>query len=402
MLKKIVILFILLSVFSCTPKVSRDVKNLTFDKITQLASGTEVRFYMWGGSEQINNWIDNYVGVKLKQEYNLDLVRVPMDASIFVNKLLIEKSAGKKYGDIDLLWINGENFKNAKIGGVLYGPYIDLIPNYKKYIDPKTALSDSGFPVNGYELPYGKAQFNYIYNADNTLLPPNNFMELKKWVVNNPGLFSYPSPPDFTGSAFIRQAFYALTGGYEQYQSGFNQELFDSKSKILWDYLNDLEPNLWNSGKTYPRDLGALDKLFEKGEVSFTMSFTQTMAQNRINEGIYPSSVKSHIFSDGSLGNTHFTAIPFNAPNIPGALVLSNFLIDPQTQLSKNSTENWGDFTVLSIGLLDEKYKMLFNELELGDATLPLSKLDENVVPEIPSDYLEALERGWEQYVLRK
>ncbi len=357
---------------------------------------------MWGGSEQINSWIDNYVDVKLKVDYNIDLVRVPMDATIFVNKLLTEKSAGKKTGDIDLLWINGENFKNAKLGGVLYGPYIDRLPNYKKYTDPKTALSDSGFPVDGFELPYGKAQFNYIYDRKKILSPPNNFIELKDWVIQNPGLFAYPSPPDFLGSAFIRQAFYSLTGGYEQYQNGFDKSLFDTNSKILWDYLNEIEPYLWNEGKTYPRELGAMNKLFERGEVLFTMSFTQTFAQNKIKEGIYPSSVKSHIFNDGSLGNTHYTAIPFNSPNIPGALVLSNFLIDPVTQLSKNRSNNWGDFTVLSINLLDKKYKKLFSNIKLGEATLSLEELDKYVVPEIPSEYLEALERGWEQYVLRK
>ena len=89
-------------------------------------------------------------------------------------------------------------------------------------------------------------------------------------------------------------------------------------------------------------------------------------------------------------------------PSLQEVTVLSNLLIEPETQLSKNSPSNWGDFTVLSMELLNNEYKDKFNELELGDATLSLDKLDKYVVPEIPSEYLEALERGWQQYVLRK
>lgn len=401
-IKKMFMLIVLSwSLISCN-KNEADVMNMNFEELEKLSRSSVVTFYMWGGSEKVNSWIDTYVGGKLKAQYDITLKRVPMDASVFVNKLLTEKSANKIVGEIDLLWINGENFKNARMGKVLFGPYLEKLPNYNNFIEPSSAKTDSGFPVDGYEVPYGKAQFNYIYDSDVVQNPPLNFNELLKWVKINPGLFTYPQPPDFTGSAFVRQAFYALTGGYKQYLDGFNKELFDKNSKLLWDYLNEMEPYLWQEGKNYPKEKSNMDKLFEKGEIGFSMTFTQTEAQSKINDGIYPDSVRSLVFKDGSLSNTHFTAIPFNSPNKAGAMVVSNFLISPEIQASKNNPDNWGDFTVLSIKKLNKSDKDRFYSLNLGEATLPLETLDKYAVPEIPSEYLEALEEGWDINVLKK
>ena len=75
-----------------------------------------------------------------------------------------------------------------------------------------------------------------------------------------------------------------MTGGYEQYQEGFDRELFNARAPLLWDYLREIEPYLWQEGNSYPRDVAALDTLFERGEVDFTMSFTQTNAANRIGD----------------------------------------------------------------------------------------------------------------------
>lgn len=401
MLKQLLWIIPITCILSCTPEKEQNIDALNFETLQELAIDSDVRFYMWGGSEKVNSWIDGYLSESLKEKYQINLIRIPMDASIFVNKLLTEKSAGKNVGDIDLVWINGENFKNAKLGGVLYGPYLDRLPNYKRFMNPSSAASDSGFPVDGYEVPYGKAQFNYIYDSSHTS-PPNNFNELLSWVEEYPGLFTYPSPPDFTGSAFIRQAFYALTGGFEQYMDGFSQELFNKNAPKLWDYLNRIEPFLWEGGQNYPKDLAGLDRLFERGEVVMTMSFTQTTAQSRINDGIYPPTVKSHVFGDGSLANTHFTAIPYNAPNKAGALVVSNHLISPEVQYSKNTPDNWGDFSVLDMSKLDSSSMGLFKSLNLGEATVDLDLLSSTAVPEISSEYWEALEEGWKEHVLKK
>lgn len=381
------------------PPSPEEVLSMEFARIEERARGGTVRFYMWGGSETVNSWIDGYVTERMKEAFDITVERVPMDAAVFVNKLLTEKQAGAETGTIDVLWINGENFRIAREADLLLGPFTQVLPNFLRYVDPASAETDAGYPVEGYEAPYGRAQFNFDYDSARVSDPPRTFEELERWVRRNPGRFTYPQPPDFTGSAFVRQAFYALTGGYEQYLHGFDQSLFDRGAPILWDYLNRIEPYLWQEGRTYPRDLATLEALFERGEVDFSMSFTQTNAATRIAQGRYPETVRSFVMSDGSLFNTHFLAIPFNAPNLPAALVLINDLLSPEAQYSKNRLENWGDFTILDMARLPEEFRTAFAALDLGDATVSLEELSRYGVPEIPAEYWEALEDGWDREV---
>lgn len=372
-----------------------------FQAIREMARDTTVRFAMWGGSSVINAWVDGYVAEQLEQRYGILLERVPMDASVFVNKLLTEKQAGRHEGTLDLLWINGENFKNAMEAGLLFGPFAEKLPAAKN-VDPESAAYDFGYPTQGYEVPYGKAQFVFEYDAARVQQPPRTFEHLAAWLKKNPGKFTYPQPPDFTGSAFIRQAFYEVTGGHEQYLNGFNQELFDRNAPLLWDYLNELEPYLWQQGNTYPKNIASLDTLFARGEVDLNMSYHQAHAQNNILNGLYPDTVRTFVMENNSIYNIHYTAVPFNAPNKPGGMVVADFLLTAEAQASKNDPRNWGDFTVLDMGRLDASQRGLFESFALGKTTLDLDTLASHAVPEVPTAYLEALETGWEEHVLRK
>jgi putative spermidine/putrescine transport system substrate-binding protein len=387
--------------FSCNPKTPEQ-SVLSYDQALEKARGTTVNFYMWGGSATINKWVEGYVAKTLEEKYKISLHMVPMDAAVFVNKLLTEKQAGKTNGTIDVMWINGENFKNAREADLLYGPVADKLPNFKNYIDPGTVASDFGFPVDNYEVPYGKAQFVFIHDSAKIQSPPESFAALKQWIISHPGRFSYPQPPDFTGSAFIRQAFYAVTGGHEQYMKGFDEDLYLKKSPALWAYLNEIKPYLWQQGRSYPKNVTALGLLFERGEVDMNMSYHQAYASSKIMEGKYPPTVRTFVMKEGAIYNNHFTAIAFNSSNIAGAMVVTNFLLSPEAQLSKNNPENWGDFTVLDMKKLEPADRRAFDNLDLGEATLALDVLNQHGVPEIPADYLTRLENDWSRFVLEK
>ena len=390
---------LVLLTLSCQRKPPKQ-ELLSHDQALTEARGTRVNFYMWGGSATINAWIDGYVTKTVKEQFNIELNRVPMDAEVFVNKLLTEKQAGKKTGTMDLVWINGENFKNARQAGLIFGPIADKLPNFTAYVDPGTVEFDFGFPVENYEVPYGKAQFVFVYDSAKMEKPFDSAAALEQWVIKNPGRFTYAKPPDFTGSAFIRQIFYATTGGFEQYMQGFDEELYLKKSPFLWEYLNRLKPHLWHQGSSYPRTSTALELLFQRGEVDVNMSYYQAHAANKIMEGKYPSSARSFVMEHNSIFNNHFVAIPFNTPNLSGAMVVANFLVSPEAQLSKNNPLNWGDFTVLDMEKLPTAAKEGFKRLDLGEATLNIELLNRHAVPEIPSDYLTWLEKDWRKFVL--
>lgn len=406
-MRRPVLLCVLLAAAACTwgsgrgEEKSRDWLQADWAEVEQAARGSRVGLFMWGGSPVVNAWIDTYVAAEMKSRYAVQLTRVPMDAPVFVNKLLAEKQAGRGEGVMDLLWINGENFKTAREAGLLWGPFAAKLPNFA-LVDPASVSHDFGYPVEGWEAPYGRAQF--VFECDTAVIPdpPRSFAELLSWVRRNPGRFTYPQPPDFTGSAFVRQAFYAVTGGHRQYLAGFDRALFERQAPKLWEYLNALEPHLWLGGRSYPQDAAGLDALFERGEVDLTMSYHQAHAQNKILAGQVPPSVRSFVMRDGSIANTHFTAIPFNAPRKPAAMVLANFLLSVDAQLSKNDPAHWGDFTVLDPARLSAADRGRFLQLPLGEATVPLAELARAAVPEIPSEYVELLEQGWEANVLRK
>ncbi len=181
---------------------------------------------------------------------------------------------------------------------LLYGPFTEKLPNFNKYINKNSVEYDFGYPVKSYEAPYGKAQFVFEYDEAKIKNPPDTFEKLFQWVKNNPGRFTYPQPPDFTGSAFIRQAFYAVTGGYEQYIGGYNEKLFFEKVDNLINYLNDMKPYLWEKGINYPKDISSLDTLFERGEVDFNMSYHQAHAQSMIIDKRYKDTVKTFVMEE--------------------------------------------------------------------------------------------------------
>ncbi len=55
------------------------------------------------------------------------------------------------------------------------------------------------------------------------------------WAEQNPGRFTYPAPPDFTGSAFLRQALYGVAGGPQDVPADFDGP--PRRPRPLWERL---------------------------------------------------------------------------------------------------------------------------------------------------------------------
>ncbi|MTI65338.1 MAG: ABC transporter substrate-binding protein, partial [Firmicutes bacterium] len=273
-----ILLIIIITIFSivgCSENETKkkDLMKENWDSIVKKAKGETVNIHMWGGNEPVNRYIDKWVSPQLKEQFDITLNRVPInDAKDMINKLLTEKEVNKTNGSIDIFWINGENFKNSKDNGLLWGSFAEKLPNYNKYVDKNAEdiKYDFGELTEGMEVPWGKAQFVLIYDSEKIKNPPTNMVKLKEWVKKNKGKFTYPAPPDFTGSAFIRQVLYEATGGYEKYLQSMNTNEFIKEAKPLWNYLNEIKPFLWREGKTYPESSGKLDRLYGNGEVWMT------------------------------------------------------------------------------------------------------------------------------------
>lgn len=120
---------------------------------------------MWGGSDAINTFVDEFYGTVLQEEYGITLNRVPVaDTVDAINLVLSEAEAGiTDGGAVDMIWINGENFFTLRQADLLYGPWAQTIPNSTlvNWENPAVAY-DFGVPVEGYESPWSSAQLHFI------------------------------------------------------------------------------------------------------------------------------------------------------------------------------------------------------------------------------------------------
>lgn len=377
--------------------------GMSWEAIVAEASGQRVAFHMWGGADFINAYVTDYVAPAVAERYDIVLEMVPVtDASVFVSRVLGEQQAGRSSGGaVDLMWINGENFRTLREADLLFGPFAEQLPN-RQYVDSQapSILNDFGFPVDGYESPYGSAQFVMIYDSATVPEPPRSIPALYDWIRANPGRFAYPAAPDFTGSAFIRHLFYHAAGGYQELLGPFSQEVFDAAAPQAWEAMNAIEPFLWRGGSTYPESQTQLNSLYANGEVDFAMSYNPVEAATLVEQERFPDTTRTFVFDTGTIGNTHFVAIPFNSSSQAAAMVVANFLLSPEAQYQKARPEVWGDMTVLDLSSIPAQWQQQFAALPQPPAVVPTSELAARRIPELSAPWLAAIEAGWVEHVL--
>lgn len=374
-----------------------DPTAATWEEITALARGTTVNWAMWGGSDQTNGYADGWVAERLQSEYGVTLNRIPLNDTVeAVNKVVGEVQAGmSEQGSIDLIWINGENFRTMKQGDLLFGPFTDKLPAMAYYDTGSAGVtSDFGLPIDGYESPYTGAFYIMAADTAKAKTSPQDFDQLLSWAKSNPGRFTYVAPPQFDGSRFLLTALYGLTGGYEQYSGAdFDAALWEAKSPQVFEYLQALKPYLWREGATYPPSQSRLQALFSNGEIWLMPAFTAGIAEG-INTGQFPETTEAFAMPGISLNDPSFTAIPTNASNPAGGMVLANILSSPEGQLEKFKPTVWGDPPLLTRSKLSEPVQAEFDQVE-AEYGLPLEAIAQNTVPVANAEYTTRLEQAW-------
>jgi putative spermidine/putrescine transport system substrate-binding protein len=376
--------------------------TMSWDQIVAEARGDTVTWFMWGGSDTINRYVSDHVGGVLKREYDITLNRVPItDAADVVNIVLTEKEAGiDDGGAVDLIWINGENFRSMKEADLAFCGYTGILPNngLVNWENPAIA-NDFGVPVDGCEVPWNTVQFAFAYDSAALPEPPRDMASLLNWIKANPGRFTYPAPPDFTGSAFVRHVFLYAAGGPETLIGPFDQARFDEVAAKTWAILNEIKPYLWREGQTYPTTVTQLNELFANGEVAFTFNYDPAQFGLAVDAGIYPETTRSFGLADGTIGNTNYTLIPFNASNKAAAMVVQNLLLSGEEQLEKAKTEIWGASPAIEITRTSPEVQAGFAAIKGHPSVVPASELAKAALPELQSDWLTAIEAGWKANV---
>tara|TARA_R110002072_G_scaffold229187_5_gene386404 strand:+ start:246 stop:1493 length:1248 start_codon:yes stop_codon:yes gene_type:complete len=387
------------------PLMTKAEDNPTFknwEEVVDAARGGTVNWFMWGGADNINEYVSGFIGSELKDRYNITLKRVGInDTAEAVNIVIGEKQAGiDDTGAVDMIWINGGNFRTMKQGDLLFCGYHDLLPNNKlvNWQDPSIA-NDFGLPVEECEVPWNRAQFAFAYDSARTENPPKSIPELIDWVKENPGEFTYPAATDFNGSVFIRHVFYHAAGGPDALLGDFDQEKFDEIAPKAWSILNEMEPYLWREGETYPNAIASLAQLFANREVALYFDYDPAIFGINVENGIFPETTRSYGLQDGTIGNTNYVAIPYNSPNKAAAIVTANYLLSFDAQYEKAKSSVWGAAPAIDVSKLDDEAGARFAALRRHPAVIAPEALARKSLPELHPDWISAIEKGWQENV---
>jgi putative thiamine transport system substrate-binding protein len=283
-----------------------------------------------------------------------------------------------------------------KAAGLLLGPFVADLPSFGAVdvVGKPTVLADFTVPTDGFEAPWGMAQFVLFHDTLTLPDPPRSIPALLEWARAHPGRFTYPAPPDFIGTTFLKHVLVELSDDPEALQRPADQADVEAVTAPVWQWLEEIGPHLWRGGKSYPPSGPALHQLLDDGEVDLSMAFNPAEASAAIHDGRLPESVRTFILEAGTIGNTHFVAIPFNAAHRAGAMVVADFLMSPEAQAHKQDPNVWGDGTVLDLGALAPADRARFDALPRGIATLAPDELVP-VRPEPHPSWTIAIEAEW-------
>src|SRR4051812_48775133 len=112
----------------------------------------------------------------------------------------------------------------------MFGPITPLRPNSALVdtVGQPTTPVDFTVPTDGLESPWGMAKFVLFYDRARVPEPPETIDALLAWAAAHPGRFTYPAPPDFIGSTFLKHVLYASVTDPDRLQRPVDEAEFDA------------------------------------------------------------------------------------------------------------------------------------------------------------------------------
>ena len=357
------------------------------------AKGQTVYFNAWAGSDTINAYIA-WAAEECAKRFGFTVEHVKItDTAEVVKRVRDEVAAGKQDGSVDLVWINGENFRVMKTEKLLFGPFSESLPSYQ-FVDvagKPTTKQDFSESIDGLEAPWGMAQLTFFADGAKISGPPLSMAELTRFAETNPGRVTYPAPPDFYGTTFIKQMMLESVKDTAPLYTSGDSAAFEQLRAGWEGNLDALHTHCWREGKQFPKTQADVTQMVADGELLIGITFNPNEPANLVAAGRMPTSTIAWQFKAGTIGNTHFVAIPVNAKAKAAAQVFANFLLSPEAQARKNDIKLWGDPTVLAVEKLSAEDQKLFAASSApGSVTMPGPTLLEPHASWVP-----LLEQAW-------
>ena len=170
-----------------------------------------------------------------------------------------------------------------------------------------------------------------------------------------------------------------------------DKDTFTEAAKPLFEFLDQLHPHLWREGRQFPQSQAQVTQMLADGELLMGLTFNPNEPANLVMAGTLPDTTIAWQNRDGSIGNTHFVAIPINARAKAAAQVTANFLLSPEAQARKADVRLWGDPTVLDMDKLTQQQRALFSHARVPGSV----KKTARTIPEPHGSWVPLLEAAW-------
>lgn len=321
-----------------------------------------VLFYAWGGSPAVNDylrWAERELrtqGIALRHVKVADIAEV-------VTQLRSGRS------NADLVWINGENFHALKAANKLSPIFDQNSPNIPEDISNIANINpalnwqnDFGEPVAGLEVPWGVGQFHLLLCADCDLArvasasadtPASmSAAALLAYAKAHPGRLTYPKPPEFHGTTFLKALLLSLAHEQGMPTAVFQQPVSEqaaAQTKPLWAYLEQLHPLLWQQGQNFPSSASEQLNWFANGVLDMAVSFNPNDVQTLTAQQRIPTGVTRAVLGAGAITNHHYLAIPISSTQQTAARQVIQFLLSQAAQAKKAELTGWGDPPVVAL-----------------------------------------------------
>jgi len=339
-------------------------------------SPQEVYFYAWGGSPSVNQYL-RWSAQQLEAQ-GIRLVHVKVDdIATAVQSVLQHQSASDAPGAVDLLWINGENFRVLKAAQALQPDLFASIPNTSALAMDSLMLDrDFGESIDGLEVPWGLAQFHLLVRDSVSLTQQQlTAAALLNWSQANPQRFSYPAPPEFHGTTFLKTLLMQLNDYDARLYQPVSEAAAADLLPPLWDYLDQLHPHLWRQGQAFVTSVSAQQNMLSDGVLDIAFSFNPNELATALQTGRLPDNITTAVLGDKAITNSHYLAIPKRSGAKAAALQVINFFISKPAQEQKAALSGWGDPSVR-------------RDLQAAQDLFPAA-------PELHSSWQDYLEQAW-------
>jgi putative thiamine transport system substrate-binding protein len=370
--------------------------------VEKAGRGQSVAWNAWAGDDRTNAFIA-WVAERMKMLHAVEVRHVRLrDTSEAVTRVVAERAGGRLAGgSVDLVWINGPNFLSMKQAGLLFGPFLDALPN-AALIDragKPTTMTDFTVPVDGMEAPWRMAQIVFVYDTATVADPPRSMAAMLPWAAAHPGRLTHPNVRNFLGATFLKQALIEMAPDRAALQAPATDANFAPMTASMWDWYTALRPHLWRHGGNYPDTAGAQRTLLNDGEIDIMVSFNPAEAATDIANRTLPETVRAYVLSGGTIGNCSFNAIPFNAAHKEAAMLTADFLLSAEAQARAMDGRNLGSPTVLALDRLSAGDRALFADLPRPPGWLSDAELGHPLLEPHPS-WMTRIAAEWERRVV--